>query len=72
MFALNINIFQFGFHQMFDNPASFTRITKGNNGRLVVSDIIQKSGIEIDEEGSVVYSATGNIFLIILLLVFIQ
>ncbi|KAJ8926902.1 hypothetical protein NQ314_020754 [Rhamnusium bicolor] len=51
------------------NTASFTGITKGNNSllrMLVVSDIVQKSGIELDEEGSVVYSATdvniGNKF----------
>ncbi|XP_018571319.1 uncharacterized protein LOC108910995 [Anoplophora glabripennis] len=48
-----------GLRQMFENTASFPNITKNNNWALIVSDIIQKTGIELDEEGSVVYSATG-------------
>ncbi|KAJ8923743.1 hypothetical protein NQ315_010324 [Exocentrus adspersus] len=62
-------LYKFGLRQMFENTASFTGITKGNNTllrMLVVSDIVQKTGIELDEEGSVVYSATdvniGNKF----------
>ncbi|KAJ8981485.1 hypothetical protein NQ317_007011 [Molorchus minor] len=60
---------QFGLREMFQNTASFTGLVKGNSSlipMLVVSDIVQKSGIELDEEGSVVYSATdvniGNKF----------
>lgn len=49
---------------MFQNTASFPGIARGNSStvrRLVVSDILQKSGIELDEEGSVVYAATGKL-----------
>lgn len=67
--SLGETLEKFGLRQMFTNTASFTGITKGNNSllrMLVVSDIVQKSGIELDEEGSVVYSATdvniGNKF----------
>ncbi|XP_064215255.1 serpin peptidase inhibitor 5 isoform X1 [Tribolium castaneum] len=60
----------FGLTQMFQNTASFPGIARGNIPHLlrmlVVSDIIQKTGIELDEEGSVVYAAThvqvGNKF----------
>ncbi|XP_044764996.1 uncharacterized protein LOC123321453 [Coccinella septempunctata] len=52
---------EFGLRQMFQNTASFPGIAKGekNNLRMLyVSDILQKSGIRFDEEGSSVYSAT--------------
>jgi serine protease inhibitor len=48
---------------MFQNTASFPGIARGIPNllrMLVVSDIIQKAGIELDEEGSVVYAATGQ------------
>lgn len=48
---------------MFQNTASFAGIAQGGRGvvrQLVVSDIFQKSGIDVDEEGTVAYSATGN------------
>ncbi|CAG9857849.1 unnamed protein product [Phyllotreta striolata] len=58
-----------GLTQMFQNTASFSGIVRGNNTvlrKLVVSDIIQKSGIEINEHGSVIYAASelsiGNKF----------
>lgn len=57
-------LFQFGLQQMFQNTASFPYIAKGdkNNLRMLyVSDILQKSGIQFDEEGSSVYSATGKV-----------
>lgn len=54
---------------MFQNTASFPGIARGNIPHLlrmlVVSDIVQKSGIELDEEGSVVYAATGLYFKIV-------
>ncbi|KAG5895061.1 hypothetical protein JTB14_021028 [Gonioctena quinquepunctata] len=60
---------EFGLRQMFQNAANFSGIVKTKgipSNQLVVSDIVQKSGIEVDEEGSVVYSATdiniGNKF----------
>lgn len=52
---------EFGLTQMFQNTASFPGIAKGNSGdlrMLYVSDIIQKSGIQLDEEGSTIVSAT--------------
>lgn len=47
---------------MFQNTASFPGIGVGVPHllrKLVVSDVIQKTGIELDEEGSEVYAATG-------------
>lgn len=59
----------FGLYQMFQNTASFGAIARGNNSllrMLVVSDVIQKSGIEVDEVGSVAFASTviniGNKF----------
>ncbi|KAJ8961974.1 hypothetical protein NQ314_005754 [Rhamnusium bicolor] len=52
---------KFGLQQMFQNTASFPGIARGNNTllrMLVVSDVIQKTGIELDETGTVVYAAT--------------
>lgn len=48
---------------MFQNTASFPGIARGPSSilrSLVVSDIIQKAGIELDEEGSTVFAATGQ------------
>lgn len=51
-----------GLRQMFQNTASFPGIARGTYYRalrcLVVSDIIQKTGIEINEEGAEVHVAT--------------
>ncbi|XP_057657339.1 serine protease inhibitor 27A-like [Diorhabda carinulata] len=59
----------FGLLQMFQNTASFPGIARGNSTilrKLVVTDIVQKSGIEVNEYGSIVYAATeltiGNKF----------
>ncbi|XP_045481195.1 uncharacterized protein LOC123685563 [Harmonia axyridis] len=52
---------EFGLRQMFQNTASFPGIAKGetNNLRMLhVSDILQKSGIQFDEEGSTAFAAT--------------
>lgn len=49
---------------MFQNTASFPGIARGTPSiakRLMVSDVIQKSGIEVDEEGSIIFSATGKL-----------
>lgn len=51
-------------HQMFQNTASFPGIARGNYTllrQLVVTDVIQKAGIELDETGTVAYAATGKI-----------
>lgn len=49
---------------MFHNKGSFPGIARGMSDQkiksLFVTDILQKAGIEITEEGSVVYAATGN------------
>ncbi|KAJ8957705.1 hypothetical protein NQ318_017600 [Aromia moschata] len=58
---LTTTLQKFGLVQMFQNTASFPGIATGNNTllrMLVVSDVIQKSGIELDEEGRIVYAAT--------------
>lgn len=47
---------------MFQNTASFPGIVRGNSNvlrLLQVSDVIQKTGIELDEEGSTVFAASG-------------
>ncbi|CAH1112898.1 unnamed protein product [Psylliodes chrysocephalus] len=60
---------EFGLLQMFQNTASFPGIARGNSTilrKLLVSDIVQKSGIEVNEYGSIVYAASeltiGNKF----------
>lgn len=53
-----------GLRQMFQNSASFPGIARGTYYRalrkLVVSEIIQKTGIEINEEGAEAFAATGK------------
>lgn len=52
---------------MFQNTASFPGIARGNSTllrQLVVTDVVQKAGIELDETGTVAYAATGNFFLL--------
>ena len=47
---------------MFRNVASFPKIiTNFKNSQLVVTDIIQKAGIEVNEEGTTAFAATGNL-----------
>lgn len=43
---------------MFQNTASFPGISRGTN--LYVTNILQKAGIEINEEGGVAYAASGK------------
>ncbi|GBP82118.1 Serine protease inhibitor 27A [Eumeta japonica] len=51
-----------GIRQAFEDTASFPGIARGQllTQRLHVSQVIQDAGIEINELGSVVYSATGS------------
>lgn len=53
---------QRGLQKLFDNTASLPGIVRGINNQaiktLFVSDIVQKAGIEVDEEGSTLYAAT--------------
>ncbi|XP_028141335.1 uncharacterized protein LOC114335311 [Diabrotica virgifera virgifera] len=53
---------KFGLREAFQNTASFTGIVQTNRTlrrSLYVSDIVQKSGIEVDEEGSEIFSASA-------------
>lgn len=52
-------VLQMGLREIFQNTASFPGIATKPTKRLVVSDIIQKSGVEVDEEGSLAYALTG-------------
>lgn len=55
-------LFKFGLTKIFQNSASFTGIAEGNSKllrELVVSDILQSAGIDVDEEGTVAFAATG-------------
>lgn len=50
---------QFGLNNMFQNSASFPGIERGSN--LYVSNILQKAGIEINEQGGVAYVTSGKL-----------
>ncbi|ENN81160.1 hypothetical protein HUJ04_012580 [Dendroctonus ponderosae] len=55
---------EFGLTKIFQNSASFTGIAEGNSKllrELVVSDILQSAGIDVDEEGTVAFAATDVI-----------
>ncbi|KAL1492979.1 hypothetical protein ABEB36_011131 [Hypothenemus hampei] len=55
---------QLGLQKIFQNSASFTGIAEGNNSilrKLVVSDILQSTAIDVDEEGSVAVAVTDVI-----------
>lgn len=56
-------ITQLGLNHIFQNTASLAAIARGAGvvKRLMVTDILQKAGINVDEEGSTVYAATGII-----------
>lgn len=52
-----------GIRDIFDNTATLTKIIKTKRGQnLMVSDIIQKAGIEVNENGTTAFAATGNFF----------
>lgn len=44
---------------MFGTKANLTNIGKNSVGKLVVSNVIQKAGIEVNEEGSSAHAVTG-------------
>ncbi|XP_076750870.1 uncharacterized protein LOC143423419 [Xylocopa sonorina] len=50
-----------GIRDIFDDTATLTGITrpKGNSKQLKVSDILQKTGIEVNENGTTAYVATA-------------
>lgn len=53
-------MFQLGIRQMFTFQASFPQLVRGNlvQDRLQVSNVLQKTGILVNEEGSTAYAAT--------------
>lgn len=53
--------FQLGIRDIFEPSATLTGIprTKSTSRQLVVSDVIQKIGIDINEKGTTAYVATG-------------
>lgn len=60
MTSMHIFKFQLGIRQMFTNQASFPLLARGAavQDRLQVSNVLQKTGIEINEKGSTAYAAT--------------
>ncbi|KAJ8686512.1 hypothetical protein QAD02_022306 [Eretmocerus hayati] len=57
---LENNLRELGIRDIFDDTATLTGIlrSRSTSRRLTVSDIIQKAGIEVSEEGTVAYTAT--------------
>ncbi|XP_008207605.3 uncharacterized protein LOC100118367 [Nasonia vitripennis] len=57
---LENNLRELGIRDIFDDTATLTGIlrSKSTSRRLVVTDIIQKTGIEVSERGTVAYAAT--------------
>ncbi|XP_065165118.1 uncharacterized protein [Atheta coriaria] len=47
-----------GLRAMFDSSASLPGIVRGGEFKLQVSDVIQKAGIEVNEEGSTAFAAS--------------
>jgi serine protease inhibitor len=52
-----------GITEIFENTATFPLLARGgtSEGKLKVSNIVQKSGIVVDEKGTVAWSATGKL-----------
>lgn len=44
---------------MFDSNSNLTDLGNSSFGSLIVSNVLQKAGIEVNEEGSVAVAATG-------------
>lgn len=57
---LETTLRELGIRDIFDNSATFNGIAraKRNSGTLVVSDIVQKAGIEVNERGTTAYATT--------------
>ncbi|OXU25130.1 hypothetical protein TSAR_009543, partial [Trichomalopsis sarcophagae] len=57
---LENNLRELGIRDIFDDTATLTGIlrSKSTSRRLVVTDVIQKTGIEVSERGTVAYAAT--------------
>lgn len=52
-----------GITEIFKNSATLPLLARGgtSEGKLKVSNIIQKSGIIVDEKGTTAWSATGKL-----------
>lgn len=54
-----------GLRKIFDGSAQFGRILDSESSKatqgIFVTGIVQKTGIEVNEEGSTAYTATGNV-----------
>lgn len=59
-FNVFLSKFQLGIRQMFTNQASFPLMARGAavQDRLQVSNVLQKTGIEVNEQGSTAFAAT--------------
>jgi len=44
---------------MFDSRANLKNIGTGPLGGLTVSNVLQKAGLEVNEQGSTAYATTG-------------
>lgn len=44
---------------LFDTKANLRNIGSGPLGNLIVSNILQKAGLEVNEQGSTAYAVTG-------------
>lgn len=60
--SLRITFYQMGMTDMFTSKADFSGLLKSqkNDAPLYVSNIIHKTVIEVDEDGTDAYSATGT------------
>lgn len=48
-----------GIIDMFELKANLTDLGDGPLGSLIVSNVLQKAGIEVNEQGSIAHAATG-------------
>lgn len=60
----DVRSLQLGIRDIFDNTASLISIARAKQGgqRLVVSDFVQKAGLEVDEYGTTAFAVTGEDF----------
>lgn len=49
-----------GIKDIFGDSANLSGILSGGPQNLYVTDIVQKAGIEVSEEGTTAYAATGK------------
>lgn len=54
---------QLGIQELFSPTANLVNIGSSPEGPLLVSSVIQKTGIEVNEKGSVAHASTGCPFI---------